>query len=125
MMVNIAKAVDVDLLIWSGLEAPRKASGGKYTKANHLESKAAVTDYARKSGIPFVNVQAGCYASNFTAFFKFEKQVDESYVLGLPFNQSTVTPIIDMVEDYGMFVRKAIESPAFGGGTEILTCGEL
>jgi len=125
MMVDIAKAVDVDLLIWSGLESPSKASGGKYTKVNHFESKAAVTDYARKSGVPFVNVQAGGYASNFTTFFKFEKQIDGSYVLALPYSQSIIIPIIDMVEDYGMFVREAIESPAFGAGTEILTCGEL
>jgi len=33
-------------------------------------------------------------------------------------------PIIDM-EDYGLFVREAIESPAFGAGTEVLSCGEL
>jgi hypothetical protein len=52
-------------------------------------------------------------------------QVNGSYVLALPFSQSTVFPIIDMVKDYGMFVCEAIESPAFGTGMEILTGGEL
>jgi hypothetical protein len=52
-------------------------------------------------------------------------QVNGSYVLALPFSQSTVFPIIDMVKDYGMFVCEAIELPAFGTGMEILTGGEL
>jgi hypothetical protein len=34
-------------------------------------------------------------------------------------------PVIDMASDYGLFVRQAIESPAFGVGSEILACGEL
>jgi hypothetical protein len=46
-------------------------------------------------------------------------------VLAVPFGSSTVLPIVDMVNDYGLFVREAIESPAFGPGSEILTHGEL
>jgi len=125
MLVKTAKAVGVDLFIWSGLESVIELSGGKYTLVHPFESKAAVTKYGRNSGVPFVNVQAGYYASNLTGFAKPSKQADGSYVLTVPCSPSTVLPVIDMVQDYGIFVREAIESPAFGAGSEILTCGEL
>jgi hypothetical protein len=124
MLVETAKAVGVDLLIWSGLEDITKLSGGKYTMMYPFDSKAAVTEFARQSGVPFVNVQAGFYASNFTTMFKPRKQADGSYILTIPY-PDTVYPIIDAEHDYGIFVREAIESPAFGAGTEILTCGEF
>jgi uncharacterized protein YbjT (DUF2867 family) len=124
MLAKAAKAVGVDLLVWSGLESVTEISNGKFTLAVHFDSKAAVTEFARKSGIPFVNVQAGFYASNFTGAFKFTKQPDGSYAITVPFSPDAVLPVIDM-QDYGIFVREAIESPEFGPGTEILTCGEL
>jgi hypothetical protein len=104
-------------LVWA-----RVGQQGIRWKVHQGESEAAVTEYVRKSGVPFVNVQVSMYASNFTNFFK---QADGSYVLALPINPSALAPIIDMAEDYGMFVREAIESPEFGPGTEILACGEL
>jgi uncharacterized protein YbjT (DUF2867 family) len=121
MLVEAAKTVGVDLLIWSGLDSVTDSSGGKIT---HFDSKATVTEYARKSGVPFVVVQAGFYASNFLSTFKPRKQADGSYAVAVPFRPDTVLPVIDM-EDYGLFVREAIESPAFGAGTEVLSCGEL
>ncbi|KIM79576.1 hypothetical protein PILCRDRAFT_10092 [Piloderma croceum F 1598] len=57
--------------------------------------------------------------------FKLVKQADGSYVVTVPFNRDAPVPVIDMVHDFGLFVREAIESPAFGAGTEILTYGEL
>jgi hypothetical protein len=125
MLVEIAKAVSVDLLIWSGLDSITETSGGKFTLVEPHDSKAAVTEHARRSGVSFVDVQAGFYASNFTAGLKPRKQTDGSYVLSVPFSPSTVFPVIDAAHDYGIFVREAIESPAFGAGTEILSCGEL
>ena len=59
MMVIITKAVGINLLILSGLESATKASSGKYMKVDHFELRAAVTDYACKSRVPFVNMQAG------------------------------------------------------------------
>lgn len=125
MLARAAKAAGVDLLIWSGLESISKVSGGKYTLADHFESKAAITEYARQSGVPLAVVQAGSYASNFTGLSAPRKQADGSFVVAVPCGSSTVLPVIDMVQDYGIFVREAIESPAFGPGSEILTHGEL
>jgi uncharacterized protein YbjT (DUF2867 family) len=125
MLVKTAKAVGVDLLVWSGIESVTKISGGKYTLADHFDSKAEVTEFARNSGVPFVNVEAGFYANNFALGFKPVKQADGSYVVTVPFNRDAPVPVIDAVHDFGLFVREAIESPAFGAGTEIFTYGEL
>ena len=125
LMINAAKAAKVDLLIWSGLMSVTEASGGKYTRVDHFDGKAAITAYGRQSGVPFVDVQAGMYASNFTGALAPQKQADGSYAFALPFGPETLLPLIDMASDYGLFVRQAIESPAFGAGSEILTCGEL
>jgi hypothetical protein len=70
-------------------------------------------------------VQAGMYASNFSSVLVPHKKADGSYELGLPFSPETLMPVIDMASDYGLFVRRAIESPAFGASSEILACGEL
>ncbi|KIM86166.1 hypothetical protein PILCRDRAFT_86767 [Piloderma croceum F 1598] len=125
LMINAAKAAKVKLFIWSGLMSVTEASGGKYTHVDHFDGKAAITAYGRQSGIPFVDVQAGTYASNFTSTLAPRKQADGTYAIGLPFGPDTLIPIIDMASDYGLFVRQAIESTAFGAGSEILTCGEL
>lgn len=123
MLVNVSQAVGVNLLIWSGLHSIAESSGGKYTGADHFESKAAVTKYAQKSGIPFANIQAGFYASNYEGHFKPRKQDDGSYVLSLPIDPEGTFPVIDMI-DYGLFVRRAIEVPGFGAGSELLAHAE-
>lgn len=125
MLVRVSKTVGVDLLVWSGLESPNELSGGKYTHVAHFDAKAAVTQYAHDIGIPFVNVQAGCYTINYIEHWRPRKQDDGSYAIKLPYNLDDVCPIIDMVADYGLFVREAIEQPAFGAGTEVLSCGEM
>lgn len=125
LLVDAAKVVGVDLFVWSGLESVTEATGGKY-KLDDFESKAEITKYAKSSGIPLVVVQAGLYASVLTTMFKPEKQADGSFIVGVPFDPvKYVLPIIDVVPDYGLFVREAIESPKFGAGTEVLSCGEL
>jgi len=124
LMVDAAKAAKVELLIWSGLMPVGEISGGKYSHVDHFDGKAAVTAYGRKSGVPFADVQAGMYASNFLTAMAPRKQGDGSYELALPFHPDLPLPIIDMESDYGLFVREAIESPVFGPGSEILTCGE-
>jgi hypothetical protein len=66
LMINVAKAAKGELFIWSGLMSVTKASGGKYTHVDHFNGKAAITAYGRQSSVPFVDIQAGMYASNFT-----------------------------------------------------------
>ncbi|KAJ7475252.1 NAD(P)-binding protein [Mycena galericulata] len=126
MLVDAAKAAGVGLFIWSGLESIINVSKGKYPNVHHFNGKAEVTEYARLSGIPFINVQSGWYATNFAKLegMKPKRVAYGTYVLALPVGPQTILPVIDTANDYGLFVREAIESPAFGAGTEILTSGE-
>jgi hypothetical protein len=126
MMVDAAKAVGVDLLVWSPLESVVNISKGKYIHVDHFDGKGEITDYARKSGVPLLIVPAGWYSINHVRSNAYtpKKQADGSYVLGLPVGPNTVLPVIDTAHDYGLFVREGIESPAFGAGTEVLASGE-
>ncbi|KAJ7186696.1 NAD(P)-binding protein [Mycena filopes] len=126
MLIDQAKAVGVKLFIWSGLESIIKVSNGKYPNVHHFNGKGEITEYGRQSGIPFVNVQSGWYASNFAKIdgMKPKKQADGSFVLALPVGPQTLLPVLDTKSDYGLFVQEAIESPEFGAGSEVLTSGE-
>ncbi|KAJ7778426.1 NAD(P)-binding protein [Mycena metata] len=122
MLVATAKAADVELLVWSGLESAAEVSQGKYGHVDHFDSKAEITTYARKSGVQLLIVQAGAYASNH--LHSPQKEADGTYTLGLPVGPNTILPIIDAVHDYGLFVREGIECPKFGAGTEVLASAE-
>lgn len=126
MLVDVAKAMGVGLFIWSGLESIIKVSQGKYPNVHHFNGKGEVTEYARRSGIPFINVQSGWYATNFARLngMKPKRVEDGTYVLALPVGPQTVLPVIDTASDYGLFVQEAIEFPEFGPGSEVLTSGE-
>ncbi|KAJ6470731.1 NmrA-like family-domain-containing protein, partial [Mycena vitilis] len=65
LLVDAAKAAGVSRVVWSGSPFTSNLTGGKYVNNHHFDSKALVTEYARTAGIPFVDVQAGFYASNF------------------------------------------------------------
>ncbi|KAJ7241470.1 hypothetical protein C8J57DRAFT_1561318 [Mycena rebaudengoi] len=127
MLIDVAKAVGVGRFIWSGLESVIKVSNGKYSNVHFFNGKGEITEYGRNSGIPFINVQAGWYASNFYKLdaMKPKRLADGTYKLSLPVGPNTILPVIDTAHDYGLFVRKAIESPEFGPGSEILTSGEV
>ncbi|KAJ6609050.1 NAD(P)-binding protein [Mycena sp. CBHHK59/15] len=125
MLIDAAKAAGASRIIWSGLMSVTKLSGGKYRNAVHFDGKAAVTEYGRQCGVPFVDVQAGFYASNFLDnSAMLSKQDDGSFAIAWPVKPTTVVPVIDTAHDYGLFVRKAVELPVVPDGLEILTCGE-
>ncbi|KAJ7126446.1 NAD(P)-binding protein [Mycena crocata] len=122
MLIDIAKAVGVKLLIWSGLESLSVLSGGQYPRVGFFDSKSEITGYARQSGVPLAVVEAGYYATNvFEASYALRKQPDGSYVFGLPVPATTEVPVIDVAHDYGLYVRAAIENSALGAGAEVLS----
>jgi len=125
-MVDAAKAVGVGLFVWSALEPIAEISKEKYVHVDHFDGKGEITAYARASGVPLLIVQAGWYMTNHMLFDGFvpTKKADGSYALRLPIGPDTVLPLIDVVHDYGLFVREGIESPAFGPGTEVLGSSE-
>ncbi|KAF8143891.1 hypothetical protein K438DRAFT_2103813 [Mycena galopus ATCC 62051] len=125
LMIDAAKAGGVAGIVWSGLPSINKMSGGKYTHVWHFDGKAVITEYGRRAGVPFVEVQAGSYGTNFLAGIAVPtKQADGSFVLAWPASPLTVVPFIDAVRDYGLFVRYVLELPVFPDGGEFLAYGE-
>lgn len=131
LFVDAAKAANVKLLIWSGLPHVNKLSGGKYLNVRTFDAKAEVTQYAKDSGVPFVNVQCGAFMLNYGRPNRGpKKQLDGSFVIQSPAAPDTLLPLIDTEADYGLFVRKAIETPVESGTeifaySEVLTCKEI
>lgn len=125
MLVDAAKAANVKLLIWSGLPDVTKRSGGKYLSVVHFDAKAAITDYAKGSGVHFVNVQAGVYMQNQLGDVAPVKQPDGTFALFGGASPDGQAPLIDTNGDYGLFVRKAIEGGELPSGSEIYAYSEL
>ncbi|KAJ7325526.1 NAD(P)-binding protein [Mycena albidolilacea] len=125
LLIDAAKAAGAKGIIWSGLVPVRQISGGKYSKVLHFDSKAQVADYGRASSVPFVDVQAGFYATNFVGPFPLlAKQPDGTYALPWAARPSTVVPVIDIEHDYGLFVRRVLEAPVFPDGQTVYTASE-
>ncbi|KAG8880548.1 hypothetical protein FRB97_000718 [Tulasnella sp. 331] len=114
MLIDAAISAKVKLIVWSGLSAAEKHSGGKYVHIDHFTGKGKITEYGRETtashGIQFVNVEAGLYMSNFVLMMPPQKQEDGSYVYALPAPADSTAPLLDTVSDYGLFVRKAMEA---------------
>ncbi|ORY57406.1 NmrA family transcriptional regulator [Leucosporidium creatinivorum] len=123
-IIDAAKDAGVELFIWSGLEPVSKISGGKLDKVHHFDSKAAITDYAKSTGIPLAVVEPGCYSTNFVGMLGPQKQPDGSIAVALPVSSKTVVSLLNPSEDYGAYVREAIESPSFGAGSTVYAASE-
>ncbi|KAJ7684200.1 NAD(P)-binding protein [Mycena polygramma] len=125
LLVDAAKAGGVSRIVWSGLPSISKLSGGKYVHVWHFDGKAVVTEYGRKSGVPFVDVQAGAYGTSLlTNPIAITKQDDGSFAIPWPVKPTWLVPFIDTAHDYGLFVRYALELPIFPDGAEILAYSE-
>ncbi|KAF7340425.1 NmrA domain-containing protein [Mycena venus] len=126
LLIDAAKAGGVSGVVWSGLPSFTKISGGKYPHVWHFDGKAAVTEYGLQAGVPFVDVQAGGYGTNFlTPPFAPIKQADGTFVLAWPVGPATAFPFIDAAPDYGMFVRHALELPVFPNGQTFVAYSEI
>jgi hypothetical protein len=91
----------------------------------HFDGKAVVTEYGRQSGVPFVDLQAGFYGTNFlTNPIMLTKQDDGSFAIQWPIKPTAIIPFIDANQDYGLFVRHVLELPVFPNGSEIIAYGE-
>ncbi|KAJ7731218.1 NAD(P)-binding protein [Mycena metata] len=125
LLIDAANAASVKGIIWSGLVPCEKISRGKYAHVFHFDGKAVVTEYGRQSGAPFVDVQAGFYASNhFGNPALLVKQANGTYVMPWSMRPEAVLPVIDTATDYGLFVRQVLEAPVFPAGSEVLTSSE-
>ncbi|KAM0755446.1 NmrA-domain-containing protein, partial [Meredithblackwellia eburnea MCA 4105] len=108
-LVDAAKAAQVKLLVWSGLEDITKASHGKYPHVAFFDSKAIVTEYAKSVGIPLAVVTGGFFMSNLQTMMVPQKQEDGTFLLTLPISKETPMAVINASKDFGAFVVSAIE----------------
>ncbi|KAI5478953.1 hypothetical protein MNV49_004474 [Pseudohyphozyma bogoriensis] len=122
-LVDAALGAGVKLFVWSGLEAAYELSGGKYRHVSHFDSKAAITDYAKSTGIPLAVVKPGFYLTNLSPRMLTPND-DGSYALTLPAKASTRLPVLFTPEDFGAFVVEAVEGKSFGVGSEVLGAAE-
>ncbi|KAF7288784.1 hypothetical protein MIND_01424200 [Mycena indigotica] len=113
LMIDAAKAAGVKGIVWSGLPSMASLSRSKYTQVCHFKSKVLVSEYGRASGVPFVVLQAGGYASNMCTIMRPRKVAPDVWAVSLPISPSARIPLIDAHHDYGLFVRKAIEATVF------------
>ncbi|KAJ7080561.1 NAD(P)-binding protein [Mycena crocata] len=125
LLIDAAKAGGVSRIVWSGLPSITTLSGGQYVHVYHFDGKAVVTEYGRKCGVPFVDVQAGFYGTNFLHNpSMLAKQNDGSFAIPMPLKPTTVVPFINAGRDYGLFVRQVLEAPVFPNGSELTAYGE-
>ncbi|KAJ7069374.1 NAD(P)-binding protein [Mycena amicta] len=133
LLIDASKAAGVRGIIWSGLPSVKTLSNNKYTKVYHFDGKAQVTSYGLAAGVPFANVPAGFYAQNFLAADGPLRLVNrapggeegEGFVITLNIRPETTLPVIDIVKDYGLFVRRVIEAEVFPHGAELNTASEV
>jgi hypothetical protein len=125
LLIDAAKAGGASRILWSGLPSYSKLSGGKLVHAYHFDSKALVTEYARQSGVPFVELQAGLYGNLFlTVPVLLAKQEDGKFAVPWPVKSTLKLPFIDIARDYGLWARYVLELPTFPDGSTIITHSE-
>ncbi|CAA7268600.1 unnamed protein product [Cyclocybe aegerita] len=126
MFIDAALEAKVPLFIFSSLGSFDEYSGGKYKNVHHFESKAQIADYGRLKASPsftFVAVQAGFYYTNLTRNQIIRQGNDGTWTAALPCKPDALVPGID-IDEYGLWVRAAIEHEELRDGREILTCSQ-
>ncbi|KAJ7813562.1 NAD(P)-binding protein [Mycena olivaceomarginata] len=125
LLIDAAKSGGVSRILWSGLPYYNKISGGKLVHAYHFDSKGIVTEYARQSGVPFVELQAGLYGSLFNVVpVLLAKQDDGRFAMPWPVKPTLKIPYIDISRDYGLWARYLLELSTFPDGSSIVTHSE-
>lgn len=116
VLVDAAASVGVKLFVWSSEPSVTSVSKGTNTEVSHFDSKAEVSEYARQVGIPVVDIHVAGYMNNFATIAKPRPVGDGSYIVASTWHPQSRQPLIDTLQDTGLFVRQAIESPEFNTG---------
>jgi hypothetical protein len=144
LLIDAVKLAGVSRVVWSGLESPSTVSNGKYVNVLHFDGKAEVTKYGMASGVPLVNVETGFYAENIISIGAYRtKEADGIIVVAYPVTATSVLPVIDAGNDYGLsstiststttaiyvafsglFILRAFEAEEFPAGTDVCTTSE-
>ncbi|SPN97500.1 related to nitrogen metabolic regulation protein nmr [Cephalotrichum gorgonifer] len=123
-VVDACKAAGVQHLIFSSLLNTSEISGDCLARIAHFDSKAAVEEYIRETGVPATFVLLGWYMEN---FFQMLRKEGEGYIWSLPIDgDKAQLPLIDAGRDTGNFVKAALKQTVPSGkrilvATEYLT----
>ncbi|KAI1323451.1 hypothetical protein F5Y16DRAFT_345524 [Xylariaceae sp. FL0255] len=112
----------LERLIYSALGPMKRASGGKYSRSLHWETKAAIVDYiesepeaAAKTSLIYL----GAYTTNPFLLPRpmpgtGQGGVEAQYAVVMPLKNTTMFPIIDAEKSTGPFVRALVEDEPAG-----------
>lgn len=116
--VAASRTLTLERYIYSALGPMKTASGGKYDRSYHWDSKAVAVDFVEKDMPELAKktsyIYLGAYSTN---PFLLPQKKDSGYALTLPAPKETSFPIIDPEKSTGPFVRALIDEPA---GTKLL-----
>ncbi|RDW82995.1 hypothetical protein BP5796_04486 [Coleophoma crateriformis] len=111
-IADVAKELNIEHLIWSGLPNVAKISNNKFSKVYHFDGKAEITDYIRTLAIPHTIVHLGIFTS-----FPLENLIPTStspakYKLSFPIPNTASFPLIDVKADTGKYIKAILLNPS-------------
>lgn len=113
-IADAAVAQGAQYIIFSTLPSVVKGSGGRYTKAHHFDSKAAIEDYIRGLPIKSAFVSLGAFMTNFSRLPLYKPHREpgtDTWVMGLPNSPDTKAPLVDVEHDMGKYVGAILAEP--------------
>ncbi|KAJ0418533.1 putative NAD dependent epimerase/dehydratase [Aspergillus carlsbadensis] len=123
-----AKVEGLERFVFSSMASAKRASGGKFSRLFHMDSKAVVVEHAKAlEGLQgkFSIIQAPIY---FNLLWEWglpttpKKQPDGTYTF-LPIGQLNVPiPFGDVAADFGACAKAVFDAPP---GTNLLAVGEM
>ncbi|KAL4906691.1 hypothetical protein BDW74DRAFT_150966 [Aspergillus multicolor] len=123
-VVDAAKEVGVEHLIFSSLLNVIDSTGGRLKNVPHFDQKAQVEQYIRDLGIPATFVLPGYFMSNYVSMGLIRKGDDGVYTLAYPVNEGSKFPLVDIEGDFGKYVGSALKNPTKTQGVQILAASD-
>ncbi|KAM8960347.1 nmrA-like family domain-containing protein 1 [Pelodytes ibericus] len=117
VIADLAKSLNLQHVIFSGLENVKKLTGGKL-EVHHFDGKGEVEEYYRAIGVPMTSVRVPCYFENLLTYFRPQKSKDgKGYDLLIPMGDVILDGM--SVADVGYVVVSILKSPAEYIGKDI------
>ncbi|KAL2062732.1 hypothetical protein VTL71DRAFT_5804 [Oculimacula yallundae] len=119
-IADIAKALDIQHLIWSSLPNVTRITQGKITGVLHFDSKAVVEDYIRSLAIPATFLQLAVFMEQLPLMLVPTSPDAKSYKFITPVATSTKFPLISVQPDTGEYVKSIILNRQAMLGKEVM-----
>ncbi|KAF2844640.1 NmrA family transcriptional regulator [Plenodomus tracheiphilus IPT5] len=117
-VVDVAKTLGVQHLIFSSLLDVTEASKGRLTHVPHFDGKAEIEQYIRDSGVPATFYLPGYFMSNLDMMIRAGE--DGVLTWALPVGQESRFPLLEVAKDTGKFVAGIIHNRSSLLGSRIL-----